>query len=203
MSYLQEFSICIRGGGIVLPEDPKPLTLANPKRFRTIQDLTKMRPDCGASIDDIVIIDNELLLIVDISQLGDMLNPFNSTSASYVRTHGVIVGGYVFEVACPVLWNAPFLLLPLSHHLKDSIKGYTDIGKIVGNISCPSGSFLLLPFRGDMPAALRSLMPEALKEETGVKIKLPNGTYRVFYEQFEVSEGSKQEFYQNIVVQKQ
>lgn len=186
-----------------MPEDPKPLTLANPKRFRTIQDLTKMRPDCGASIDDIIVIDKECLLIVDLSLLGDILNPFNSPSASYVRTHGVIVGGYICDVAGPVLWSDPFLVLLLSHHLKDSIKGYTDIGKIVGNISCPSGSFLLLPFLEDMPATLSSLMPEALKKETGVKIKIPNGTYRVFYERFEFPEGSKQELYQNIVVQKQ
>jgi len=186
-----------------LPEDPKPRTLANPKRFRTIQDLTKMRPDCGASIDDIVIIDNELLLIVDLSQLGDMLNPFNSTSASYVRTHGVIVGGYVFEVACPVIWNAPFLLLPLSHHLNDNLRSYTDNGEVVGSVFCPSGSLLLLPFREDIPLPLGGLMDEALASEGGVKIKLPNGTYRVFYEQFEAPEESKKEFYQNIVVQRQ
>ena len=77
-----------------MPKDPKLPTLANPKRFRTIQDLTKMRPDCGASIDDIFVIDNELLLIVDMSNIGDILNPCNSPSASYVRTHGVIVGSH-------------------------------------------------------------------------------------------------------------
>jgi hypothetical protein len=186
-----------------MPQNPKPLTLVDPKLFKTIQDLTKMRPDCGASIDDIFVIDNELLLIVDIAHIGDILNPCNSLSASYVRTNGVIVGSYNRDVACPVLWNDPFLLLPLSHHLKENFKVYADMGKVVGSVFCPSGSFLLLPIREDIPTSLGSLIDEALVKEAGVKIKLPNGTYRVFYEQFEVPEGSKKEFYQNIAIQRQ
>jgi hypothetical protein len=162
-----------------------------------------MRPDCGASIDDILIIDNEFLLIIDLTHIGDLLNPYNSPSASYVRTNGVIVGSYNRDVACPVLWNDPFLLLPLSHHLKENFKVYADIGKVVGSVSCPSGSFLLLPIREDITTSLGSMMDEAILKETGVRIKLSNGTYRVFYEQFEVPEGSKKEFYQNIAVQKQ
>ena len=79
----------------------------------------------------------------------------------------------------------------------------SDIGKVVGKVSCPSGSFLLLPVREDIPMPLGALMGEAFKNGTGVQIKIPNGTYRVFYEQFEVPDGSKPEFFQNIVVQKQ
>ncbi len=186
-----------------MPQNPKPLTLVDPKRFKTIQDLTKMRPDCGASIDDIFVIDNELLLIVDIAHIGGILNPYNNPSASYVRTHGVIIGSYRRDIACPVLWSDPFLLLPLSHHLKEKLVAYSDGGKVIGSVSCPSGSFLLLPIREDMPTSLGSMMDEAIVKETGVKIKLPNGTYRVFYEQFEVPEGSNKEFYQNIAIQRQ
>ena len=186
-----------------MPQNPKPLTLADTKRFKTIQDLTKMRPDCGASIDDIFVIDNELLLIADLTHIGSIMNPYNNPSASYVRTNGVIVGSYNRDVACPVLWNDPFLLLPLSHHLKENFKVYADIGKVMGSVSCPSGSFLLLPIREDIPTPLDSMMDEATVKETGVKIKLPKGTYRVFYEQFEAPEGSKKEFYQNIAIQRQ
>jgi hypothetical protein len=46
-------------------------------------------------------------------------------------------------------------------------------------------------------------MDEALAKKSGASVKIPNGTYRVFYEQFDVPEGAQQEFYQNIVVQKQ
>ena len=186
-----------------MPPNQKPLALANPKRFKTIQDLTKMRPDCGAAIDDILIIDNEFLLIIDLTHIGDLLNPYNSPTASYVRTHGVIVGSHSRDVACPVLWGDPFLLLVSSNHLDEKTTGYTDIGGVVGNVSCPGGSFLFLPVQKDIPKPLNSLMDEALTKETGVKIKLPKGTYRVFYEQFEVPEGTKKEYYQNIVVQRQ
>lgn len=186
-----------------MTKNPDPMMLVNPKRFRTIQDLTKMRPDCGASIDDIFVIDSEFLLIVDISHIGNILNPYNSPSASFVRTHGVLVSSHNLYPVCPVIWSNPFLLLPLSRHIKEHLMRSTDIGEIVGNVSCPSGSFLLLPVREDIPMPLASLMGEALALESGVKIKLPNGTYRVFYEQFDVPEGAKQEFYQNIVVQKQ
>ena len=60
----------------------QPLALVDPKRFKTIQDLTKMRPDCGASIDDVFVIDSELLLIVDIAHMSSTMNPDNSPAAA-------------------------------------------------------------------------------------------------------------------------
>jgi len=182
---------------------PKPMTLADSKRFKTIQDLTRLRPDCGASIDDIFVIDNEWLLIIDFSNVGTLLNPYNSPSASYVRTHGVIVASYTHPESCPVLWSAPFLLLPLSRHLKKNFNGYIDMANIVGSVSCPSGSFLMLPLQEDMPAPLNKGLDDAIASETGVNIYLPNGTYRVFYEQYEAPAGAKEEYYRNIVIQKQ
>ena len=186
-----------------MPQNPKPRILANPKRFRTIQDMTQMRPDCGASIDDIFVIDNEFLLIVDLAHIGSILNPYNSPSASYVRAHGVIVASYTRPESCPVLWSDPFLLLPLSFHLREKLKTYEAVGKVVGRVSCSSGTFLLVPIRKEMPESLSRLMSEALAKEAGIQIKIPNGTYRVFYEQFKVPEGAKKELYQNIAVQKQ
>ena len=186
-----------------MPSNRKPLALADPGRFKTIQDLTKMRPDCGASIEDFFVIDNELLLIVDTAHMSSIMNPYNNPSAAYVRIHGVIVGSYNRDDADSVLWRDPYLLLPLSHHLKENLIGYENVGEVVGHVSCPSGSFLLLPIREDMPKPLVSLMREASAKKTGARIKIPNGTYRVFYEQFETPEGSKKEFYQNIAVQRQ
>ena len=183
-----------------MPSNLRPFALADPKRFKTIQDLTKMRPDCGASIDDILVIDHVFLLIIDFAHMGNILNPFNSPSAYYVRTHGVIVTSYIKNDSCSVIWNDPFLLLPMSHHLNGKLMGYTEVGKVVGDVFCPSGSFLLLSIRDDMPAPLISLMEAALIKQAGLKVELPRGTYRVFYEQFDVPEGSKKEYYQNIVV---
>jgi len=179
------------------------LALVDPKRFKTIQDLTKMRPDCGASIDDTFAINNELLLIVDMAHIGSELNPYNSPSASYVRTHGVVVASYARLESSPVFWKDPFLLLPLSYHLGENLTAYEEIGKVLGSVACSSGTFLLVPIRKDMPESLGSLVSEALAKEKGAQIKIPNGTYRVFYEQFEVPEGAKNVLYQNIAIQKQ
>lgn len=203
MNHLNTFSTCILRGGIVLLKNPKPSTLADPKRFKTIQDLTKMRPDCGASIDDVLVIDNDYLLIVDLAYVGNILNPYNSPSASYVRNHGVMVTSYTRPESSLVLWSDPFLLLRLSCHLSKSLTTYEEVGKVLGRVSCSSGTFLIVPIRKDMPESLGSLMNEALAKKTGVQIKIPKGTYRVFYEQFDVPEGAKKELYQNIAIQKQ
>ncbi|MFH1992513.1 MAG: hypothetical protein ABIK98_08915 [Pseudomonadota bacterium] len=187
-----------------MPPNHNPQTLADPKRFRTIQDLTQMRPDCGASIDDSLIIDNEFMLIIDLTHIGNLLSSYNSLSAAYVRIHGVIVASIARHSSFPVLWRDPFLLLPLSDHFKDDLTVYMELGQVVARISCPAGSLLLLPDREDLPTPLSKTIDEALIKETGARIKLPNGTYRVFYEQFdEVPEGSKKERYQNIAVQRQ
>jgi hypothetical protein len=167
----------------------KPVALVNPKRFKTIQDLTRLRPDCGASIDDIFVIDNESLFIIDLSNIGSWFDPYSSPGATYVRSHGVVVGSYSFSESAPVLWRDPFLLISLSHHLMGNHNIYTDMANIVGSVSCPSGSFLLLPFRLDIPIPFNQRLDDAIAGETGVEINLPNGNYRVFYEQFETPEG--------------
>jgi hypothetical protein len=187
----------------IMPPSKQPHALVDPKRFKTIQDLTKMRPDCGASIDDIFVINNEPLLIVDMAHIGKTLNPYNSPSASYVRTHGVIVASHPRTGSSPALWRDPYLLLPMSCHLSENLTAYEETGKILGRVACSSGTFLLVPIRKDMPESLGSLTREALAKKTGAEIKIPNGTYRVFYEQFDVPEGAKKELYQNIAVQKQ
>jgi hypothetical protein len=182
---------------------PKPMPLADPKRFKTIQDLTRLRPDCGASIDDIIAIDNGSLFVLDWSNIGSLLNPYNSPEAIYVRSHGVIVGSYICPESIPMLWRDPFLLLLFSHHLKGSHNIYKEMANMVRSFSCPSGVVLLLPFRLDTPTPFSNVLDNALAGEICVRINLPNGTYRVFYEQFETLEGVKEEYYRNIVVQKQ
>ena len=186
-----------------MTHDTRLKTLADPRRFKTIQDLTRMRPDCGASIDDIFEIADGTLFIIDMSQVGALLNPFNSPNASHVRTYGVIVHSYARNESSPVLWSDPYLLIPMSFHLKKGFDVYEEIGEVFGRVSCPSGSFLLLPHREDVPPPLNTAMENALEKKTGVKIRIPIGTFRVFYEQFDVPEGAKKELYQNIAVQKQ
>ena len=142
-------------------------------------------------------------MIVDMAHMDSIMNPYNSPSASYVRTHGVIVESDSHLKSSPVLWRDPFLLLPLYYHLNEDSTAYGVVGKVLGSVSCSSGIFLLVPIRKDMPADLDKLTREALAKKTGAQIKIPNGTYRVFYEQFEVPDGAKIELYRNIVIQKQ
>jgi hypothetical protein len=186
-----------------LPRYRKPLTLADPKRFKTIQDLTRLRPDCGASIDDILVVDNGLLIIIDLSHLGNILNSYDNPSAAHVRTHGVVVGNEAHPGCRPIFWRDPFLLLPLSSHLNENLTGYAGLGTVVGEISHSSGSLLFIPVRKDMPALLGDLMSDALAKEPGMRIMMPDGTYRVFYEQFEAPDEFDKERYRNIVVMKQ
>jgi hypothetical protein len=186
-----------------MPQNPKQHVLADPKRFKTIQDLTQLRPDCCASIDDMLVIDNGFLLIIDLSYIGNILNPYNSPSADYVRTHGVIVSSDIHPEYCPVFWRKPFLLLPMSCHLNENLAGYADIGTVVGKISCLSGSLLFLPVREDIPTPLGDRIDKTLANEPGMQVMMPNGTYRIFYEQFGVAEKSDKKWYQNIVVRKQ
>jgi hypothetical protein len=60
-----------------------------------------------------------------------------------------------------------------------------------------------MPIREDIPTPLGSLLDEALAKKSGARVKIPNGIYRVFYEQLEAPEGAKKELYQNVAVQKQ
>lgn len=181
----------------------KPPLLTDPKRFKTIQDSTRMRPDCGASIDDILVVDNEWLLITDLASIGTLMNPYSGHEATYIRLNGVVVESYVNAEPIPVLWQDPILLFPASHHLRQQHNLYKGMANVVGSISCPSGAFLLLPFRQDIPTALRTGLDTALAEGAGVNINLPNANYRVFYEQFEAPEGEKEEYFRNIAIQKQ
>jgi len=152
-----------------MPQNPEQLALADPKRFKTIQDLTQLRPDCGASIDDMLVIDSGFLIIIDLSHIGNILNPYNSPSADYVRTHGVFVCSDIHPEYRPVFWREPFLLLPISCHLNENLTGYAGIGAVVGKISCLSGSLLFMPVRKDMPTPLGDLIDTALAKEPGMQ----------------------------------
>ena len=181
----------------------KSSALADPNRFKPIQDLHQWSPDCGVSADDSFSLDDELLLITDPNYLWDTFNPYNNDSASHVRTHGVIVTDFGGDASCPVLWCDPFLLLPLSLHLEQNFSLPQGAEEMAEKVMCDSGSFVFLPLRHDMPHSLKEQVKKVLLESKAVKIKLPAGNYRLFYEQFQTPEGSQEKFYRNLVAQKQ
>jgi hypothetical protein len=119
--------------------DSKSSALANPNRFKPIQDLHQWSPDCGVAADDSFSLDDELLLITDPKYLWDTFNPYSNPSASYARTHGVIVSGFGDDASCPVLWCDPFLLLPLSLHLEQDFSLPEGAEEVADKIMCDSG----------------------------------------------------------------
>ena len=177
--------------------------LVNPKRFKPIQDLHQWSPDCEVSVDDSFTLDREPLLITDPKYLWETFNPSDDPSSSYVRTHGVIVSDFGGEASCPVWWCDPFLLLPLSSHLESKFSLPEGVMELAGQDLSTSGAFIFLPLRDETPPSLHEQCHKVLTESKGVKVKLPAGRYRVFYEQFEVPEGSQDRLYRNIVAQRQ
>ena len=177
--------------------------LADPNRFRPIQNLHMWSPDCMVAVDDCFKLMHEFLLITDSIFLGDIINATNHPAGSYVQTHGVRVTNHGGQASCPLLWCNPYLLLPLSLPAKKKMSLPSGTVTLAERISCRSRSLLFLPLGDDIPHALRDQVIKVCAEQNGVKIKLAPGTYRVFYEQLEPPEGSSEELYRNIVAQKQ
>jgi hypothetical protein len=177
--------------------------LADPKRFRPIQDLHTWSPDCMVAVDDSFELKNEFLFITDPIHLGQTKSASTDPSASYVQRHGLTVTHYGGEASCPVLWCNPYLLLPLSQSLEEKFLLPANSETLAEKISCHSGSLLFLPLANDIPRSLLERVHKVCTDKNGAKVQLAVGTYRVFYEQLDFPSGSQEELYRNIVAQKQ
>jgi len=177
--------------------------LVDAKRLRPIQNLHTWSPDCMVAVDDSFELIDKFLFVTDPIHLGEIVNASTDPSASYVQSRGLTVIHYGGKASCPVLWCNPYLLLPLSQSLQKKFLLPADSETLAEKISCHSGSLLFLPFANDMPRSLRDRINKVCTDENGAKIRLPAGTYRVFYEQLEFPLGSQEELYRNIVAQKQ
>ena len=177
--------------------------LADPNRFRPIQNLHMWSPDCMVSVDDCFKLIDEFLLITDPIFLGDVINGTNDPAVGYVQARGVRVTNYGGQPSCPLLWCNPYLLLPLSLPVEKKLLLPAGTETLAERISCHSRSLLFLPVGDDIPRALSDQVIKVCAEQNGARIKLADGTYRVFYEQLEPPKGSSKELYRNIVAQKQ
>jgi hypothetical protein len=125
--------------------------LADPVRFVSIDDPTKDFPGLGFTGSDTFDLDGDDLLITDPTYLADVWNRTDNSVAAYVRANGVIVYNFGGDDSCPVWWQDPFLVLPLSVcSLQDpaTVIGAIEVAEEVG---CDSGSFLFLPIRESQP----------------------------------------------------
>lgn len=177
--------------------------LADPDRFRPIEDPRSDFPGLGFTGEDGFDLDGDDLLITDPIFLADVYNANDNPVAAYVRANGVIVYSFGGDASCAVWWQDPFLLLPLSLSSPRDPAAVAGAVQVAGEVGCDSGSFLFLPIRGDQPSLVGSAVEKVLAERNGARVKLPSGRYRVFYEQHEPPARWPETFGRDVVVCRQ
>jgi hypothetical protein len=174
--------------------------LADPDRFRPIENSQKDFPELGFTGADSFALDDGGLLITDPTFLADVYNPNDDPVAAYLRANGVIVYGFGGDETCAVWWKEPFLLLPLSLCSPRDPAAVAGAIRVADRVVCDSGSFLFLPLRADQPSPVRSAVEEVFAKGNGVRIQLPLGRYRVFYEQHDPPKRWPRTFARDVVL---
>jgi hypothetical protein len=125
---------------------------------------------------------------------------FHSTgpAASYVREHGIFARDFGGDASCPVWWQAPYLILPLSIDQPEEPK--MGVAILAEEVGCDSATFIFLPLRDDLPGELRDRIEHILLRRNGAALKLPAGEWILYYEQWEDQAGQWSEFYRNVVL---
>jgi hypothetical protein len=145
----------------------------------------------------------EPILVTDPTYLADVHNDSDEPAAVYLRKNGVILLNFGGDVAGPVWWKPPYLLIPLSLHLdaesRTPPRGTRVLAKQVG---CDSGSFIFLPLKERISQQLRQRIDTVVREENGAILTLPAGRYQIFYEQFDAPAQNMVGLYRNIVAKK-
>jgi hypothetical protein len=142
----------------------------------------------------------EPILVIDPIHLADVYNS-NDDDASYLRTHGVIIMDFGGDVSCPIWWQHPFVLLPISMHLSaESLKPPEGAIVLANEIGTDSGSFIFLPLQDNLPYTLKVQADKAVIQNNGVLLRLPAGEWEVFYEQWDPPEERLKALYRNIVL---
>lgn len=174
--------------------------LADPLRFRPIEDVREDHPALGFSGADGFRLDGEELLITDPVYLADVYNAGGGPAAEYVRANGVVVAGFGGDSACAVWWKDPILLLPLSLHAPRRPHVFKGAQVLARQVGCDSGSFVLLPLPRGLPAPVAGAVEKVLDEGGGARVRLPPGSYRAFYEQHDVPERSHPALCRHVVL---
>jgi len=169
------------------------------------EDLAVEFPDLG--FRNLVRLENQGngVLICDPIYLADVYNSTDSI-ASYVKTHGAFATNFGGEIAGPIWFKSPYVLIPASDHLDDDNLEAPKGAKVLAEeLPLDSGSLVFLPLRDDLPAELKNTIDELIDEENAIKLPLPKGVWSLWYEQYE--ENAPQEnmryFFRNIVLKQE
>ena len=148
------------------------------------------------------------VLVTDPTYLADVYNDAEDAMAAFVRAEGVILSDFGGDAGAPVLWEPPWLKLPLSMHSVDgsaaagSLPG-AEGAEILGLASCDSGSLVFLALEPGLPAGLREHVHGLVDERNASILRLPSGTYQFHYEQFDPPQANQERLYRNIVARRQ
>ena len=141
----------------------------------------------------------EPLVVCDPNCLADVYNA-TDRMASLVREHGAFLMDFGGDADCPVWWEPPFAVFPLSQHLSEN-----DLEPRAANVWAlrtwtDSGSFVFLPMAKGIPSDLISLIQDALKQGDAAQLPVPAGRWDLLYEQFDAPQENMTGLYRNIVL---
>jgi hypothetical protein len=178
-------------------------TIPRHSRLRPIPDLREWYTDLHFGGRSDLVSRGEPIFVTDPIYLADVFNPSSDPVVDYLREHGVIVTGFGGDAACPVWWCEPYLLLPVSMHYEEVRKPDEAI-ELATEIGCDSGSFIFILMSSNLPDPLRERIQSVGEERNGAILRIPQGTYTWYLEQFEPrdKETKHPNLYRNVVAQR-
>jgi hypothetical protein len=144
----------------------------------------------------------EKVLLVDPTYLADVYNT-GDAMASYLRVQGLFLMDFGGDVAAPVWWKPPFLVMPLSMHFFSEVdlNAPDDVQVLASEIGCDSGSFVFLPLSESLPIEFGNKIKQVVDQKNAVVLDLPAGMWSAYYEQFEPPQPNMVGLYRNIVLE--
>lgn len=140
----------------------------------------------------------EQILITDPTYLADVYNSTDE-AAAFLREKGVFLMQFGGDVRCPVWWQPPYLILPISNSIAEDEMPPADVEVLANEVFTDSGSFIFLPLTTELHPEVEDKVHEALREESGVALSLPAGRWRFYYEQFPAPGENLVGLYRNVI----
>lgn len=175
------------------------MQIADESRLIPIPNLREWYPELEFSGRAELITAGEPIFVTDPIYLADVYNANDDPTAIYLRQNAVVVSDFGGDLAVPVWWKAPFLVVPTSQH--DQARMPAGAMQLTEEIVCDSASFVFIAMNDEIPPVLREKIDQAEEVEDGARLRLPAGRCTFYLEQFPPSEEHKQwpHWYRNVV----
>ncbi len=157
-------------------------------------------PGLGFRDNFILRTSGEPVLVIDPTYLADVYHSMDS-AAAFLRAHGVFIMNFGGDVSCPIWFQHPYALMPISLHRSDagldSPPGAVTLAQEVGT---DSGSFIFLPITDALPDILRAAMRSLTQKSNGVLLPLLAGIWTIWYQQWDAPVQNHRDLYRDIVL---